>query len=221
MIRVLIADDQAPARLGNALVLDSAADLTVIGEVATGEEAVTFVEENLPDVVLMDVRMPGAGGIEATRTIVTKYAETKIVALTSFDLDDYAFGALEAGASGFLLKTATPVQLREAIRVAHRGEAVVEPRITRMLIEQALPRRQRPNLDEADVLDVLSPREYDVFVAIASGMTNGEISHRLFLSPATVKSHINRIFRKLGLRDRVHAVILAQRLGITNTSGRG
>ncbi len=192
--------------------------MTVLAEASSGAEAIAACQTHRPDVVLMDVRMPGVDGIAATREITTTHPATKVVVLTSFDVDQYAFGALEAGASAFLLKTVTPERLIDAIRTVHRGDAVVEPRITRKLIEHAFleqARIQRSVQTQRSALDVLSPREHDVFLAIATGMTNAEISERLFLSPATVKSHINKVFSKLGLRDRVHAVILAHRLSIT------
>lgn len=221
MIDVLIVDDQALARLGNSLVVESAADLRVVGEGSTGEEGIALARTLRPDVVLMDVRMPGMGGINATHAITSASPTTRIVVLTSFDLDQYAFGALESGASAFLLKSAAPERLIDAIRTVHRGDAVVEPHITQKLIHRALRSddqrtASRPTGMPAE-LSVLSPREQDVFLAMATGMTNAEISERLFLSPATVKSHINRIFSKLKLRDRVHAVILAHRLNITGS----
>lgn len=221
MIDVLIVDDQALARLGNSLVVESAADLRVIGEAETGEQGVALAQTLRPDVILMDVRMPGMGGISATHAITSVSPTTRIVVLTSFDLDQYAFGALESGASAFLLKSAAPERLIDAIRTVHRGDAVVEPHITQKLIHRALrsddgQTASRPIGMPAE-LSVLSPREQDVFLAMATGMTNAEISERLFLSPATVKSHINKIFSKLKLRDRVHAVILAHRLKITGT----
>lgn len=216
MIEVLIVDDQEPARMGNALLISSAPDLQVVGQAGTGEEAVGAAAELQPDVVLMDVRMPGAGGIGATAAIVVARPATRVVVLTSFDLDQYAFDALEAGASAFLLKSSAPEKLIDAVRAVHRGEAVVEPRITALLIERALGKAPAPATSVPAVLDVLSPREQDIFLAIASGMTNPEISENLYLSPATVKSHINKVFSKLKLRDRVHAVILAYRLGVTH-----
>lgn len=215
MINVLVVDDQELARIGHSLVVNSAPDLQVVGQAATGEEATALVEQLQPDVVLMDVRMPGAGGLAATGAIVATYPTTRVVVLTSFDLDQYAFGALEAGASAFLLKSAAPERVLDAIRTVHRGEAVVEPRITRKLIERAVQRTAPPPAKIPPELNVLSPREQDVFFAIASGMTNSEICESLFLSPATVKSHVNKVFAKLKLRDRVHGVILAHRLGIT------
>lgn len=220
MIDVLIVDDQPLTRLGNSLVLGSTDDITVVGEANAGEEALDIFAELVPDVILMDVRMPGMGGIEATKRITTMHPTIKVIVLTSFDLDEYAFGALDAGASAFLLKSASPEQLIHAVRTVREGNAVVEPRITRKLIERyarAASPGEHPftKLDNAHELHILSPRERDVFIAMATGMTNSEISAQLHLSPATVKSHINRIFSKLGLRDRVQAVILAGRLGIT------
>ncbi|WZH36351.1 MAG: response regulator transcription factor [Microbacterium enclense] len=221
MIDVLIVDDQALARLGNSLVVDSAADLRVVGEASTGEEGIALAQTLQPDVVLMDVRMPGMGGISATHAITSASPTTRIVVLTSFDLDKYAFGALESGASAFLLKSTAPERVIDAIRTVHRGDAVVEPRITQKLIDRALrsddERTASRRTGMSAELSVLSPREQDVFLAMATGMTNAEISERLFLSPATVKSHINKIFSKLKLRDRVHAVILAHRLNITGS----
>lgn len=220
MIDVLIVDDQPLTRMGNSLVLRSTSDIAVVGEAGTGEEALDMTAQSALDVVLMDVRMPGMGGIEAAKQITSTYPSVKVIVLTAFDLDEYAFGALDAGASAFLVKSASPEQLIHAVRTVREGNAVVEPRITRKLIEhyaRAATPGTHPftSLDSAHELAVLSPRERDVFVAMSTGMTNAEISAQLFLSPATVKSHINRIFNKLGLRDRVQAVILAGRLGIT------
>jgi DNA-binding NarL/FixJ family response regulator len=218
-IRVLIVDDQRLVRMGHALVLDSADDITVVGEAATGEEAITQAAELSPDVVLMDIRMPGIGGVDATRIITASPSGAHVLVLTTFDLDEYGFGALEAGASGFLLKSATPDQLVAAVRTVASGEAVVEPRITRRLIEHytgRAPTSTPPNTaTRPPELGELSPREYDIFLAIAAGRSNPEICADLHLSPATVKTHINRIFSKLGLRDRVQAVILAYTLRVT------
>ncbi|MGO2750468.1 MAG: response regulator transcription factor [Pseudoclavibacter sp.] len=216
-IRVLLVDDQELVRMGNALALDSADDIEVVGEAATGEEAVRRTRELNPDVVLMDVRMPGLDGIEATRIITTMRPTTRVLVLTTFDIDDYAFGGLEAGASAFLLKSTPPERIREAVRTVHSGEAVVEPRITKQLIGHYASggsRRERQaaaaaeDADPLDPLDPLSPREREVFACIVAGLTNSEICDTLHLSPATVKTHVNRIFSKLHLRDRVHAVIL-------------
>lgn len=213
-IRVLIVDDHELSRMGNRLVLDSVDDIDVVGEAATGEEAVERVAELSPDVVLMDVRMPGMGGIEATRSITQASSGARVVVLTTFDVDRYAFGSLEAGASAFLLKSATPEALIQAVRVVAQGEAVVEPRITRRLIDAFIaPEAQTAETrarDRDERLDLLSPRESEVLACIGAGLSNQEITERLFLSAATVKTHVNRIFAKLGCRDRVQAVILAR-----------
>lgn len=218
-IRVLVVDDQPLVRMGHALVLDTAEDITVVGEAATGEAAITQTAELSPDVVLMDIRMPGIGGIDATRIITAPRSGPRVLVLTTFDLDEYAFGALEAGASGFLLKSATPEQLLAAVRTVASGEAVVGPRITRRLIDHYTGRGPVPTSRDTATrppeLAALSPREYDIFLAIAEGHSNPEVCAKLNLSPATVKTHINRIFSKLGLRDRVQAVILAYTLGVT------
>lgn len=214
-IRVLVVDDQPLVRMGNALVLDSADDIDVVGEADSGEEAVELAEQLQPNVVLMDVRMPGIGGIEATRLIITANPETKIVVFTTFDIDEYAFGGLAAGASAFILKSTTPEALTAAIRTVAVGDAVVEPRITKQLIDHYTQRNTIAVADsQSPPLDRLTPREHDIFLAIAAGLTNPEISGQLHLTPATVKTHINRIFAKLHLRDRVHAVILAYELHV-------
>lgn len=211
-ITVFLVDDQALAREGNALVLDSASGIRVIGEAADGYEAVQQAAQLEPDIILMDVRMPGMDGIQATREIIDSGLRSRVIVLTTFDLDEYAFGALRAGASAFLVKTATREELVDAVRVVARGEAIVTPRITRQLID-AYTGRTQDATDQA--LSVLSPRERDVFDQIALGLSNGEISAKLHLTPATIKTHINRIFAKLGLRDRIQAVILAHQLGLT------
>lgn len=220
LIRVLIVDDQQLARFGHSLVLRSADDMEVAGEAADGPSAVTLALELRPDVVLMDVRMPGMSGIEATAAISRGSPGTSVIVMTSFDLDRYAFGALDAGASAFLLKSTGPDELLAAVRTVAGGDAVVAPRITKKLIEHYtagdLGRSARaPRPSE---LESLSPREYDVLLSIAEGMTNAEIAAHHHLSPATVKSHVNRLFSKLGMRDRVQAVILAHRLGLTRDS---
>ncbi|MBK0417810.1 response regulator transcription factor [Leucobacter sp. CSA1] len=237
-MRVVVVDDQPLARAGHALILDSADGIEVVGEAGTGEDAVELVLREQPDVVLMDVRMPGFGGIEATRRIVAGRSAARVIVLTTFDLDEYAFGSLRAGASGFLLKSARPEALVEAVRTVHSGEAVVAPRLTSRLIDRFLhadddradddragrtgrilradderPVRGAGAPAAASPLDRLSPRERDVFAAIVRGLTNGEIGAELHLAPSTVKSHVNAIFAKLHLRDRVHAVILGHELG--------
>ncbi|MDF2558596.1 MAG: DNA-binding response regulator [Microbacterium sp.] len=214
-IRVVVADDQPLVRMGNALVLDSADDIEVIGEVGSGEEAVALASELHPDVVLMDVRMPSIGGIEATRLITTEDPRIKVIVFTTFDIDEYAFGGLNAGASAFLLKSATPESLTAAVRTVAAGDSVVEPRITKQLVDHYVKRDATPVTgNPPSPLDRLTPREYDIFLAIATGLSNPEISARLHLTPATVKTHVNRVFAKLYLRDRVQAVILAYELDV-------
>lgn len=217
-IRVVVVDDQPLERTGNALILDSDDDIEVVGEAENGIEAIGIVAETRPSIVLMDVRMPIMDGIEATRIITERYPETRVIVLTTFDLDEYAFGSLKAGASAFLLKSTKPAALIDAVKTVAAGSAVAAPRLTTKLIEHYLQpdRSQQPDqpYDKIGVLDELSPRERDIFVAIVRGLTNTEISAELVLAPSTVKSHINSIFAKLGLRDRVHAVILGYELGI-------
>ncbi|GAA5146194.1 response regulator [Microbacterium pseudoresistens] len=213
-IRVLLVDDHALIRTGNTLVIESTDDLVVAGEAATGEEAVALAARLHPDIVLMDVRMPGIGGIEATRRIVTAEPRTKVIVLTTFDIDEYAFGSLRAGASAFLLKSSPAEVLTDAIRTVARGESVLEPRVTRRLIETFVDADPLREAEGPDPRTVLSPRELDVFLGIAEGLTNPEISAALHLSPATIKTHVNRILARLGARDRVHLVILAYAYGI-------
>jgi DNA-binding NarL/FixJ family response regulator len=211
-ITVLIVDDQALVREGNALVLDSAPGIRVIGEAADGHEAIRRAADLEPDVILMDVRMPGMDGIHATRAIIDQGLPSRVIVLTTFDLDEYAFGALRAGASAFLVKSAIHEELVDAVRVVARGDAIVTPRLTRQLID-VYTRTQPAHRDQA-LLSTLSPRERDVFDGIALGLSNSELCALLHLSPATVKTYVNRIFAKLHLRDRVQAVILAHQLGL-------
>lgn len=217
-IRVVVVDDQPLERAGNALILDSDDQIEVVGEVGNGIEAVGTVAETRPDVALMDVRMPLMDGIEATRIITERHPETRVIVLTTFDLDEYAFGSLKAGASAFLLKSTKPVALIDAVKTVASGSAVAAPRLTTKLIEHYLqpadPRQTNQSDDKSGTLSVLSPRERDIFVAIVRGLTNTEISDELVLASSTIKSHVNSIFSKLGLRDRVHAVILGYELGI-------
>ena len=212
-IRVLIADDQPLQRAGQALILESADDIHVVAEAGNGEQAISLARTHRPDVVLMDVRMPGIGGIEATGIITRDLPGTRVIVLTTFDLDEYAFGSLRSGASAFLLKSTQPEGLVDAVRIVHSGTAVVDPRLTRQLIDHYLQRIDEPATGKREqALAVLTPRERDVFDAIARGLTNSEISSGLHLAPSTVKSYINTIFAKLGVRDRVHAVLLAHNL---------
>ena len=218
-IRVLLVDDQELIRVGFRLVLEAEPDIEVIGEAADGDEAVRAVAADVPDVVLMDIRMPRTDGIAATQAIVQTHPDTRVLVLTTFDLDEYAFGALDAGAGGFLLKDAQRSELTAAIRAVHRGDAVLAPSVTRRLIERlhAAPPLPAPP-EHGGITAELTERENDVFLAIAQGMTNGEIARHLFLSESTVKTHVGRVLAKIGARDRVHAVILAHRHRLVDPS---
>ena len=214
MISVVIADDQALLRGGLRMILEAQTDLVVLAEAADGEEAVRRVREHAPDLVLMDIRMPGVDGIEATRRIVADpMLATQVLVLTTFDQDDYVYEALRAGASGFLLKSAPPARLVEAVRVVAAGEALLAPSVTRRLIEQHVSRTSQ-GADAQRVRDRLTGREIEVVGLIASGKSNAEIAGSLVLSEATVKTHVNRILHKLALRDRVQVVVLAYETGL-------
>lgn len=216
--RVLLVDDQALLRLGFRLVLEAEDDLEVVGEAGEGAEGVRLATALAPDVVLMDVRMPGVNGIEATERIVASGVPTRVLILTTFDLDEYAFAALRAGASGFLLKDARPAELIAAIRAVATGDAVVSPRVTRRMLEMfsgSLPSPADPTPGELDPrIAQLTPRELEVLRAVAEGLSNAEIAERFVLSEATVKTHVGRILAKLGVRDRVQAVVLAYESGL-------
>lgn len=214
MIRLLLVDDQELVRRGFRLVLEAEDDLEVVAEASDGASALAAARAHRPDVVLMDVRMPGMDGIRATELLVSLDPGMRVIVLTTFDLDEYAFGGLRAGASGFLLKDARPAQLIDAIHAVHGGDAVVAPRITAKLLELATPAIARAQSPVDERLAVLSECEREVFELIAAGATNGEIGQRLHLSESTVKTHVGRVLRGLGLRDRVQAVILAYELGI-------
>jgi DNA-binding NarL/FixJ family response regulator len=214
VIRVLLADDQALVRAGFRLIINGEPDLEVVGEAANGEEAVAAAAELEPDVALMDVRMPELDGIEATRRIVAGANGTRVLMLTTFDLDEYVVDAFRAGASGFLLKTAPPQQLIAAIRTVHEGEALLAPASTRRLIEQfAQPR------GDARALRELTAREADVLRLLARGLTNAEIAGELVVEPSTVKSHVASLLAKLDLRDRVQAVVFAYENGVVRPGG--
>ncbi|ABW12593.1 two component transcriptional regulator, LuxR family [Parafrankia sp. EAN1pec] len=217
MIRVLLADDQALLRMGLRIVIDTEDDLTVIGEASDGAEAVRAVAELQPDVVLMDVRMPGVDGITATAQITARHPASRVLILTTFDVDQYVFDGLRAGASGFLLKDAAPGELVNAIRTVARGDAVLGPTAARRLVDRfaALPadsgsdRAARP-----EIVHDLTEREREVFLLVARGYSNREIAGRLHLSEHTVKVHVGRILAKLDLRDRIQAVVLAYESGL-------
>ena len=218
-IRILLVDDQQLIRMGFRMVLEADPDFAVVGEATNGAEAIQAVHELAPDVILMDVRMPLLDGIAATEQIVEQYPASRIIVLTTFDLDEYAFGALAAGASGFLLKDVQASELTAAIRAVHAGDATLSPRVTRRMIELfggRLPTTARSN--DHTALSTLTDRERDVFAAIGEGLTNSEIAAALFVSESTVKTHVGRVLAKMGARDRVQAVILAHRLGVTGAA---
>jgi DNA-binding NarL/FixJ family response regulator len=216
-IRVLLADDQPLLRHGFAMILSAQADIEVIGEAADGAEAVRLTGLLRPDVVLMDVRMPGMDGIEATRKITVVSPPTRVIILTTFDVDEYAFDGLRAGASGFLLKNARPDELLSGIRSVATGDAVLAPSTTRRVLDAFAGGfvSQSPSaLPDPNVLSALTMRELEVFTEMAAGSTNKEIAQRMHLSETTVKTHVVRILAKLGLRDRTQAVIFAYERGI-------
>jgi DNA-binding NarL/FixJ family response regulator len=212
VISVVVADDQALVRGGFQLILDGQDDIEVVGQAENGREAVALVRQLRPEVVLMDVRMPVLDGIAATRHIVAEELPTKVLVLTTFDNDEVVYDAMRAGASGFLLKSAPPGRLVEGVRVVADGDALLAPTITRRLVEEFV-RRPRPGSDTPRLAD-LTDREREVLVDIAHGLSNGEIAAHFVVSEATVKTHVNRIFQKLSVRDRVHAVVFAYETGL-------
>jgi DNA-binding NarL/FixJ family response regulator len=212
-IGVLIVDDQALVRAGFRMVLEAEADLQVVGEAASGSEAVEEAVRVQPDVVLMDVRMPELDGIEATRRLVAAGSSARVVMLTTFDLDEYVYSALRAGASGFVLKDIPPEQLVDGIRAVARGDALLSPSVTRKLIEE-FARRPDPPSATSSALAELTPRELEVLGLIARGLSNAEIASDLFVSEPTVKTHVAHVLAKLQLRDRVQAVVLAYESGL-------
>ncbi|GAA3628615.1 response regulator transcription factor [Microlunatus ginsengisoli] len=211
MIRVAVVDDQALVRAGFELLLSSAPDLEVVGSAADGAQAVDLVVRTRPDVVLMDIRMPVMDGLEATRRILAdeRAAGVRVLVLTTFDLDEYVYGALRAGASGFLLKDTPPADLLAGVRLVAAGEALLSPSITRQLIESFLRRPAETEQSVAARLDVLTDRERDVLALVARGLSNAEIGARLYISPATVKTHVARILTKLDARDRAQLIVIA------------
>lgn len=214
MIRVLLADDQALVRAGFASLLDAQGDIEVAGEASDGEEAVRLARQLTPDVVLMDIRMPGLDGLQATRQIAgdERLGSVRVVILTTFELDEYVFEAVRAGASGFLVKHTEPVELVRAVRVVASGDALLSPGVTRRLISEFAARTKAP--PPADSLDVLTERERELVGLVGEGLSNDEIAQRLVLSPATVKTHVNRSMMKLGARDRAHLVVFAYEAGL-------
>jgi DNA-binding NarL/FixJ family response regulator len=213
---VVLAEDQPMVRAGFRALLDSKSDIEVVGEASTGAEALEQVRALRPDVVVMDIRMPEMDGLEATRRITTDagLSHTHVLVLTTFELDEYVFGALDAGASGFLLKGGEPADLVQAIRVVAGGESLLAPSVTRRLIDTYVSRPQPSTKTEHDGLSELTTREREVLSLIATGLTNAEIARTLHLSPLTAKTHVSRILMKLGARDRLQLVIIAYQAGI-------
>ncbi|MBN2177512.1 MAG: response regulator transcription factor [Demequinaceae bacterium] len=225
MIKVLLVDDQAMVRAGLKMILDSEPDIEVCCEVEEGEKAAAAVQEHHPDIVLMDIRMPGMDGLAATREVLAADPDAKVVILTTFDLDEYVYGALRAGASGFLLKSADGDTLVESVRIIAGGEALLAPEVTRRVIEQfARGERAAATTDEEhhpteEAIGDLSEREVEVLQLMARGLSNHEIAKELFLSSTTVKTHVSHILTKLGVRDRVQAVVEAYDSGIVAPRG--
>jgi DNA-binding NarL/FixJ family response regulator len=220
-IGVLIVDDQALVRAGFRMILEIEPDITVAGEAANGAQALELAAQLRPDIVLMDVRMPGMDGIEATRRLrADRAAHSRVVMLTTFDMDEYIFEALQAGASGFLLKDVQPELLVAGIRAVHSGESLLAPSVTRRLIESFLQTPRSVDAAARARLDALTAREHETLRLLARGLTNSEIATKLYVSETTVKTHVGRVLMKLGLRDRVQAVIYAYETGLISRSSR-
>lgn len=217
MIRVALVDDQELVRTGLAMVVEAADDMVVVAQAGDGEQALTALTGARADLALVDIRMPGMDGIEATRRILAASPGTKVIVLTTFDLDEYAYAALRAGASGFLLKDATAQEVLAAIRAVHGGDAVIAPSTTRRMLDHLVA--ARPAEPDAAALARLTPRERELLVEIAQGFTNPQIAVRLHLSEGTVKTHVGRILTKLDLRDRVQIVIFAYEHGLVTPRG--
>jgi DNA-binding NarL/FixJ family response regulator len=220
-VRVLLCDDQALVRSGFRMVLETREDMHVVGEADNGRAALDLARVTRPDVILMDVRMPGMDGVETTRRLVAAGTSARILILTTFDLDEYVFEALRAGASGFLLKDVQPSQLVDAIRVIARGEALLAPTVTRRLLDRFAHALPDPGKLTPEPLAELTEREIEVLTLLSSGLSNAELAERLFVSETTVKTHVSSILRKLGLRDRVQAVVLAYQTGLVRPSVSG
>jgi DNA-binding NarL/FixJ family response regulator len=219
-IRILVCDDQALVRSGFQMILEAQPDIEVVGEAEDGREAIDLANRLLPDVILMDVRMPNLDGVEATRRLVAQGTEARVLILTTFDLDEYVYDAIRAGASGFLLKDVRPAQLVEAIRVVAAGDALLAPSVTRRLLDrfaEVLPARDQGPPPQ---LASLTERELEVLRLVAEGLSNAEVAERLFLSETTVKTHVSSVLRKLDLRDRVQAVVLAYEAGLVRPGSR-
>jgi DNA-binding NarL/FixJ family response regulator len=217
VIRVVLADDQRLVRAGFRALLERAEDIQVVGEAEDGASAAALARELRPDVVLMDIRMPGVDGLEAARRILNDdgCAGSRIIMLTTFGLDEYVFEALSLGASGFLLKDVEPGALREAVRVVAAGEALLSPSVTRSVIETFI--RRKPVAESVDGMETLTERERDVVALVAEGLNNHEIAERLVVSPATAKTHVSRAMQKVGARDRAQLVVFAYRAGIAGS----
>ena len=220
-IRIVLVDDQELVRTGFRMVLDAQPDMTVVGEAADGLAAVEFARAHSADVMVMDARMPRMDGVAATRQIRQAGDRPRVLMLTTFDLDEYAFAALKAGASGFLLKDVPPEELLFAIRAVHSGDAVVAPSTTRRLLDRFAPMLPAGDAQAASELEELTERERQVLVLVAQGLSNAELAQRLFVSEATVKTHVGRILAKLGLRDRVQAVVYAYENGLVRAGHHG
>jgi DNA-binding NarL/FixJ family response regulator len=220
MIRVLVVDDQALVRGGFRMILDAQKDIEVVAEAEDGREALAKARELQPDVVLMDIRMPELDGLEATRRLLANDGVSRVLILTTFDADEYVYDAMKAGASGFLLKDVRPEQLAEAVRTVAAGDALLAPAITRRLVEQFV-RRPPPGAASPPELERLTARELDVLVLVARGLSNSEIGSALFLTEATVKTHLTHILSKLDLRDRVQAVVVAYESGLVQPGEPG
>lgn len=221
MIRVILADDQALVRAGFRVLLESDADIDVIGEASTGQEALELVAETKPDVVLMDIRMPVMDGLEATRRILADatLAGVRVLILTTFEIDEYIFQALRAGASGFVVKDIEPAELLQAVKVVAAGDALLSPGVTRRLIAEFASRPELRKTSPAH-LDVLTEREREVMILLAAGLNNDQIAEQLVVSPATAKTHVSRILSKLDVRDRAQVVVLAYETGLVTPGAR-